>query len=96
MQIVGIKALKDKLSAYVRAVEAGETVLVTDRGKVVAELIPPRTSLKPTTAAEVLTQLERDGILTRASRTPGTAPDCMALATFDELMLGLADDRGDL
>ncbi|HSH74143.1 MAG TPA: type II toxin-antitoxin system prevent-host-death family antitoxin [Longimicrobiales bacterium] len=41
MRAVGIRELKNKLSHYVRLVEAGESVLVTDRGTVVAELRPP-------------------------------------------------------
>lgn len=40
METVGIRELKNKLSAYVRKVEAGDVVLVTDRGRVVAELVP--------------------------------------------------------
>jgi prevent-host-death family protein len=32
MRKVGIKALKNDLSKYIRAAAAGETVLVTDRG----------------------------------------------------------------
>ena len=42
MRAVGIKRLKNKLSEYVRIAAAGETVLVTDRDRVVAELGPPR------------------------------------------------------
>lgn len=42
MHSVDIKALKDRFSEYVRAAASGETVLVTDRGQVVAELISPR------------------------------------------------------
>jgi antitoxin (DNA-binding transcriptional repressor) of toxin-antitoxin stability system len=38
MKVVGIRELKDKLSEYVRIARAGESVLVTDRGEVVAEL----------------------------------------------------------
>jgi prevent-host-death family protein len=38
MRKVGIKALKNDLSRYIRAAAAGETVLVTDRGEVVAEI----------------------------------------------------------
>lgn len=41
MRAVGIRELKNRLSHYVRLVEAGESVLVTDRGTVVAELRPP-------------------------------------------------------
>ena len=42
MKAVGVKVLKNKLSEYVRLAESGETVLVTDRDRVVAELGPPR------------------------------------------------------
>jgi antitoxin (DNA-binding transcriptional repressor) of toxin-antitoxin stability system len=45
MRAVGIRELKNRLSHYVRLVEAGESVLVTDRGTVVAELRPPGASV---------------------------------------------------
>ena len=38
MRVVGIRELKDKLSEYVRIARGGESVLVTDRGEVVAEI----------------------------------------------------------
>ena len=38
MRAVGVKVLKNKLSEYVRLAASGETVLVTDRDRVVAEL----------------------------------------------------------
>jgi prevent-host-death family protein len=41
MKTIGIRELKSRLSEIVRAVRAGEHVLVTDRGTVVAELVPP-------------------------------------------------------
>jgi len=41
MKEVGIRELKNRLSEYVRLVRAGEVVMVTDRGEVVAELCPP-------------------------------------------------------
>jgi prevent-host-death family protein len=40
MNSVGIRELKNNLSRYVRKVIAGERVLVTDHGRVVAQLIP--------------------------------------------------------
>ncbi len=39
-RIVGLRELKNRLSEYVRMVRAGEHVQVTDRGHVVAELLP--------------------------------------------------------
>jgi antitoxin (DNA-binding transcriptional repressor) of toxin-antitoxin stability system len=41
MLTVGIRELKDRLSEYVRRANAGEEILVTDRGRVVAELRKP-------------------------------------------------------
>ena len=41
MRAVGLKILKNKLSEYVRLAQGGETILVTDRDRVVAELVPP-------------------------------------------------------
>lgn len=41
IKTVGIKALKDNLSSYLRDVKAGALILVTDRGSVVAELKEP-------------------------------------------------------
>ncbi len=41
MTSVGIRELKNNLSHYVRQVVAGRRIVVTDRGRVVAELVPP-------------------------------------------------------
>lgn len=44
MKTVNIRALKDKLSAYLRDAERGEVFLVTDRGRVIAEIRRPTMS----------------------------------------------------
>lgn len=41
MRTVGRKTPKNKLSEHVRRAESGETVFIADRGRVVAELVPP-------------------------------------------------------
>jgi antitoxin (DNA-binding transcriptional repressor) of toxin-antitoxin stability system len=38
----GIRQLRDNLSRYLRRIEAGERISVTAHGRVVAELVPPR------------------------------------------------------
>ncbi len=58
MKVVGIKQLKARLSEYLRLAKAGETVLVTERDEVVAELRPAR---------------RRAPIAERARGTPGGA-----------------------
>ncbi len=50
MRAVGLKLLKNKLREYVRLAASGETVLVTDGDKVVAELVPPRQERSPVLA----------------------------------------------
>ena len=37
---VGIRQLKAQLSRYLRQVEAGDTVVITDRGKPVGQIVP--------------------------------------------------------
>jgi len=37
----GIRDLKNNLSRYLRRVQSGERIAITDRGRVVAELRPP-------------------------------------------------------
>jgi len=68
MKTVGIKQLKARLSEYVRLVRRGETLLVTERDEVVAELRPARRQLGlPDELAAVLDQLAEGGQVTRAA-----------------------------
>ncbi|MPZ54731.1 MAG: type II toxin-antitoxin system prevent-host-death family antitoxin [Acidimicrobiia bacterium] len=41
MKAVGVRELKNRLSEYLRMVKAGEDILVTERGEVIAELHQP-------------------------------------------------------
>jgi prevent-host-death family protein len=60
MKLASISQLKNGLSAYVDQVRAGDTVLVTDRGVVVARLEPASAQPDPTGRLE---RLERSGIV---------------------------------
>ena len=66
MKAVAVKELKNRLSAYLREVASGETVLVTDRGKVVAELRRPSMDLRFTAADDALERLRSQSLLTGA------------------------------
>ena len=72
MKVVGIKQLKARLSEYVRLAKGGETVLVTERDEVVAELRPAR---RQTPVAgpleEILDALAASGEVARAARPKG-------------------------
>lgn len=64
MRAVGLKVLKNKLSEYVRLAAGGETVLITDRDRVVAELVPPALGRAQIVDDAVLPDLMRRGCLT--------------------------------
>lgn len=48
---IGIRELKSKLSECLREVRAGQTIVVTERGRAVARLIPDATSVPERLAA---------------------------------------------
>lgn len=96
MQSVGIKALKNRLSEYVRAAAAGETVLVTDRGRVVAELISPRVPTDASPAEQRLGELMRQGLVTPARLSGRTRlPRRRPVAPLGELLQDLDASRAD-
>lgn len=66
----GIRELKDNLSAYIRRVEAGERVSVTAHGRVVAELVPAKTT-SGRTPRDRWAELVAEGIL----HTPAESGD---------------------
>jgi antitoxin (DNA-binding transcriptional repressor) of toxin-antitoxin stability system len=67
MKTVGIRELKNRLSEYLRLVRAGESMLVTDRGEVVAEFSPPGRVLADASTPAGLLGLARRGLLTLGS-----------------------------
>ena len=72
MRTVGIRELKNSLSEYLRRVRAGESVLVTDRGEIVAELMPPGRDSADPSAPPGLHALVRRGLATvGAAASPG-------------------------
>jgi antitoxin (DNA-binding transcriptional repressor) of toxin-antitoxin stability system len=95
MRAVGLKVLKNKLSEYVRLVAGGETVLVTDRDRVVAELVPPREGRSALLADAQLADAVRLGWITPPVVVSAGAPARSPVATFDQLMRELDRDRGD-
>jgi prevent-host-death family protein len=71
MERIGIRELRQHASVYIDRVRAGETVEVTDRGELVALLVPPAP------AASARDRMIRDGLLIPAEhefRWPEPAP----------------------
>ena len=67
MQTVGVRELKNKLSEYLRRVRLGERVLITDRGEVVAEFLPPGLGQIDPSIPAGLQSLAKRGLLTLGS-----------------------------
>jgi antitoxin (DNA-binding transcriptional repressor) of toxin-antitoxin stability system len=95
MKAVGLKVLKNKLSEYVRLAERGETVLVTDRDRVVAEIVPPEKTRSPVLADALLAEAVRQGWITPPALTSTAPPPRNPVMSFRELKRQLAEDRTD-
>src|SRR5687767_1134580 len=86
MRAVGIKTLKNRLSEYVKIAASGETVLVTDRDRVVAELGPPRPGRAETLVDAQLAESVRRGIIKPPTGAKDPPPRGTPIMTHAELM----------
>ena len=85
---VGVAELRQNLSRYLRRVEAGERLVVTDRNKPVAELGPPAT------ASSGLDRLLAEGRVSRPRRK-GLPQPLELDGDVDALSRALSEVRGE-
>lgn len=84
MTEVGVRELRDHLSQYLARVQAGEEVVVTDRGRAVARMSPVK-------GERTLDRLIREGKVTPARKRGRTLPKPLKTAgTVSDL---IADQR---
>ena len=95
MLVVGLKVLREKLSEYVRRAARGETVLVTDRDRVVAEIVPPREGRSPRVADALLVEAMRKGWISAPTMVAEGPPPRAPVAPLEELLAELGRDRED-
>jgi antitoxin (DNA-binding transcriptional repressor) of toxin-antitoxin stability system len=95
MRAVGLKILKNRLSEYVRLATSGETVLVTDRDRVVAELVPPERSRSPVLADALLAEAVRQGWITPPALAAAGPPPRKPVMPFRDLLRELERDRSE-
>jgi antitoxin (DNA-binding transcriptional repressor) of toxin-antitoxin stability system len=95
VKAVAVKELKNRLSSYLRDVRSGEVVLVTDRGRVIAELRQPTHGLAVAPYDEAVERLCAEGLLVRGlpqdARAYRPSPLRRPVASADLL----AAERGD-
>jgi antitoxin (DNA-binding transcriptional repressor) of toxin-antitoxin stability system len=93
---VGIRELKNNLSAYLREVRRGARILVSDRSSVVAELREPGALYGPVpTDDPVIARWIREGLVTAPTRAKSkleASPVSLAAGTSERL---LAEDRDE-
>jgi prevent-host-death family protein len=90
---VGSRELKTRLGMYLKRVQAGETILVTDRGEPVAELRPLSLADDPVEAA--FQKMEAEGLLTRGTGGPLTPFKPIRLRDGQSASEALLADRED-
>ena len=93
MRAIGLKALKSKLSEYVRIAAGGETILVTNRDRVVAELGPPRPGRAENLHDAQLAETIRKGWLNPPMLPRAGQPPRVPVAPLEEIIRELARDR---
>lgn len=95
MHAVGIKVLKNQLSEYIRLAASGETVLVTDRDRVVAELVPPRPERSPMLADVLLADAVRQGWIRPPVLVAPALPLRNPVAAWERISQELDEDRAE-
>ena len=91
-----MKVLNSRLSEYVRLAASSETVLVTNRGKVIAEIGPPQVTRSPILADTQLAEAVRKGWLTPpVLHDAGKFPTPKPVAPLRDLLGELDDDRSE-
>ena len=91
MQSVAVRELKARLSEYLALVKAGEEVIVTERGKTIAKLVP----VSPDEALEErMRELEKQGLLKIGTGIPEDFWDLPRIKDPEGLALkALLEDR---
>jgi prevent-host-death family protein len=94
-QRIGIRELRQHASVYVDLVERGYTVDITNRGRLVAQMVPvrdPDSPLERWVARGVIERPEDDGSVLDIEPYAGSTPGASASAALGQLR---AAERGD-
>jgi antitoxin (DNA-binding transcriptional repressor) of toxin-antitoxin stability system len=96
MTTVGVRLLKARLSEYLRRVRSGEVILVTDRGRVVAEIRAPGGGRSLPTSLLGLRDLVDRGLVSEGGPHDGAPYPRSGIELPPGSVRGLLDEeRGD-
>lgn len=93
VRVVGIRVLKNKLSEYVKLAAGGETVYVTDRDEIVAELGPAKRKRRRDVAETALADLIRRGVATAPKRRGPLKLKPKPVMRLEQIVAELREDR---
>ena len=91
MKYVGMRQLKTQLARYLRAVEAGHSLIVTVRNRPVAKVIPIQPEDKET--EEALISLAEKGLLRLSKRKPSPVKHALKIRNV-KIGEAVLEDRG--
>jgi len=94
MRAVALKDLEERVGEYVHLAEGGETILVTDRDRVLAELVPPQRSMAPLAPQGPLADAVQKGWIRPAASVIGTPPR-IPVTSLSDLLQELQRERSD-
>ncbi|TDJ25059.1 MAG: type II toxin-antitoxin system prevent-host-death family antitoxin [Gammaproteobacteria bacterium] len=92
METATISEVKNRLSAYLRKVKAGQTVLILDRDEPVAMITAVDAQDRP---ADRLAKLEKQGLLRRSASTDPLKALKQPVTAKTSVVLALLEDRRD-
>lgn len=96
MRSIETAALLENLREYIKLAESGETILISEGNRLIAELRPHKRSEALLPAAASLADLVRFGVVIPPKVRPTTPPlKPPPLASFDEVMKDLDESRED-
>ncbi|MEX0696502.1 MAG: hypothetical protein WD099_03085 [Dongiaceae bacterium] len=95
MRSIGLKVLKNRLSEYLRLAAGGETVLVTDHDRVIAEIVPPREVRNPFVGDALLVEAVRECLIAPPTHPASGPPPRLPVMSFEDQMKDLEHARED-
>lgn len=94
LETVGLRELSNSLSSFVRKASLGVRVLITDRGRVIAEIRKSGDDVQQD-GSPLLAEWEHQGLLRRGTRVPKKFPRGAALAPGRSINALLDELRGE-
>jgi prevent-host-death family protein len=95
MKTAGVREVKDRFSEFLRQARAGEEILITDRGEVVAKLGPPGAAFAQGDYPQLELMIQQGRVIRGAPNRPDLYPVQPSRISRSELERLLDEERRD-